>query len=791
MENKRKATGANGIESSANDPNDRAAKRRKLVEEFGDLSNGETTESTTAYGLSILESIRATTDKNGRPVSPYFEKLPSRSKDPEYYKKIRLPLSLESIEQKLKKGEYTNLSALEGDLKRMVQNSKEVSERNSTTFGDAERVRKAVSNLMTKHNPAYKTGSYTAVATPLPPTPEPEDNEGEEDNGGEEGEAEDEAEDEEEGGEDEEDEGEEGEAEGDEEEEGEGGGDEGDEDAEDEGDKEKEASVENVQASRETDADEAGQEDEDQEEEDEEAENNEAEGEDGEEEDEIDGIDDEDEEADEDNEDEEDEDGEDGGEPSPAVRKRRRPGRPPKNPVAHARKIANRGPTPGKADTHYEGVPYKGLTFQQAQEKIVEELLRKKDDTGEYPYFEPFIYLPPRSLKDYYEIIKEPLSLKALQKQVRGQHGRGGATYVTDFKSWLAFEDQASLIWKNAYHYNEDGSEISLMAQELEKLFQEQLKEAKLHVPEPPQPQPKIKLKMPPNSETPVHPKKITIHVGGKNSATGSPAPATGQSGEEEVTRNGTPVSRNPFGGSTATPVSLSQLEKARSMSASAGPPSPSAAALTKSEDAVRPSPAFTTHQHFAPPVIPPASNAVPNALPNTLPNVVPNGDIPTPPPAPKLSAAEILEAQKYRPRPIKQSEAIMPSLVIMSHPELQIENRMLITIPASPTETQQELVLNAPTSYYRLRLKPEVASFLEAEQREWKLNVIHNGARLYPPQIQPNKPGELVFDVTLQFGLNRIEVSLVAALPKGQKAPNGLTMEMEKFVVHLNVLRH
>jgi hypothetical protein len=76
--------------------------------------------------------------------------------------------------------------------------------------------------------------------------------------------------------------------------------------------------------------------------------------------------------------------------------------------------------------------------------------------------------LPPRSLKDYYEVIAEPLSLKALQKQVRGQHGRGEATYVSDFKTWAALEDQASLIWKNAYHYNEDGSEIFSLAQELE-----------------------------------------------------------------------------------------------------------------------------------------------------------------------------------------------------------------------------------------------------------------------------------------------------------------------------------
>lgn len=60
------------------------------------------------------------------------------------------------------------------------------------------------------------------------------------------------------------------------------------------------------------------------------------------------------------------------------------------------------------------------------------------------------------------------MSLKALEKQVHGRHGRGQASGVSDFKSWAAFEDQASLIWKNAYHYNEDGSEIFVMAQELE-----------------------------------------------------------------------------------------------------------------------------------------------------------------------------------------------------------------------------------------------------------------------------------------------------------------------------------
>lgn len=218
----------------------------------------------------------------------------------------------------MKNHDYSKLSTLESDFKRLVSNAKEINERSSVAFGDAERVRKAVSNLMVKYNPAYKSGNYQAVATPLPPTPEPDDVEEDEDAEGEEEEKEKE---------------------------------------------EKYTSPQDAESPPKDDVPEVAAEED-------------AEGEGDENgEDDVEDEEDEDEEE-EDDEDEEDEDGE----PDPAV-KRRRPGRPPKNPVAHARKVAARGPTPGKADTHYENVSYKGLTFQQAQEKIMEELIRRKDDT--------------------------------------------------------------------------------------------------------------------------------------------------------------------------------------------------------------------------------------------------------------------------------------------------------------------------------------------------------------------------------------------------------------------------
>ncbi len=82
--------------------------------------------------------------------------------------------------------------------------------------------------------------------------------------------------------------------------------------------------------------------------------------------------------------------------------------------------------------------------------------------------FLPFQNLPSRSLKDYYQLIKDPMSLAAIQKKVRGVVGREAPTGHTLFKSWDAFEDAFSLIWKNARIYNEDGSDIYNLSLELE-----------------------------------------------------------------------------------------------------------------------------------------------------------------------------------------------------------------------------------------------------------------------------------------------------------------------------------
>ena len=65
-------------------------------------------------------------------------------------------------------------------------------------------------------------------------------------------------------------------------------------------------------------------------------------------------------------------------------------------------------------------------------------------------------------------MVADHLSLKKLQKEVLGIQGRGEPTGISVFKSWSALEDRAKLLWTNAYFYNEEGSEIYDLAQELE-----------------------------------------------------------------------------------------------------------------------------------------------------------------------------------------------------------------------------------------------------------------------------------------------------------------------------------
>ena len=77
-------------------------------------------------------------------------------------------MSLDMIETKLNNYQYENMTQLEQDLKRVVQNAKDFNDSKSEIFQDAERIRKALSNFMPKNNPAYEDPEYRAIPTPIP-----------------------------------------------------------------------------------------------------------------------------------------------------------------------------------------------------------------------------------------------------------------------------------------------------------------------------------------------------------------------------------------------------------------------------------------------------------------------------------------------------------------------------------------------------------------------------------------------------------------------------------------------
>ncbi|OHE93497.1 hypothetical protein CORC01_11183 [Colletotrichum orchidophilum] len=697
MDNKRRSSAVNG----ANEADERAAKRQRLTEKY-DLSKQETVESTTEHGHFFLEQIRRTADKNGRKVAGYFEKLPPRENNPDYYKKTRMPISLSIIERKLTNGDFSTLTELESYFKRMVSNAKEFYPRNTQQFDDAERVRKALSNFMTKTNPAYARGGYAAVPTPLPANRVDEAEEDDE------------------------------------------------EDApSNPGRRKSQVIAKSTEEQGDADGDEDEEEEEAEADEDDEEEDDDAEGE------------------------EDDDEGSQNSKPTILIR-RRGPGRPSKG--ATPRKSKARMVTPSRPDYEYEGVPYKGLNFQTAQEKIVEEMIRQKEDGEAEAYFEPFVNLPPRVLKDYYRIVKEPMSLRKLQKITKGVRGRNEATGSSDLKSWAAFEETASLLWKNAFFYNEEGSEIYELAQELQDFFADELKQAKAAVPEPSQPKIKLKVQQP-AIEQPTASKKITIHVGGKSESADSPAPAISQSAGVLIN------DQAPLANGTARQVGLPAVSAAmdRLRSTSAASPSPSVANNIKREDATRPSPVVTPGQPSTPSAFQPPASQTTNLSSATFqpigvvqPQPQANAT-PQPPPKP-------LWDQQFRAPGKSVADALISNLTVQTHPMINAGGRFEITLLPLERECKQSMTVHLPAGQLRIQIIATMPTFLEKDERQWRLYVSVNRQvvhQFHPIQGQVLPVNARVFDVQLQAGtVNEIEVSVAAALPKGQKLPSGADFE-------------
>lgn len=119
--------------------------------------------------LVCLHHHRLTKLFSGRLIASQFLTLPPRDELPDYYDFTKLPIAIDTIEDKLNDGGYKTVTEVESDFKRMVQNAKDYNNNHSEIYEDAERIRKLVYNYMKQHNPAYNEDSnYTSFPTPIP-----------------------------------------------------------------------------------------------------------------------------------------------------------------------------------------------------------------------------------------------------------------------------------------------------------------------------------------------------------------------------------------------------------------------------------------------------------------------------------------------------------------------------------------------------------------------------------------------------------------------------------------------
>lgn len=138
-------------------------------------------------------------------------------------------------------------------------------------------------------------------------------------------------------------------------------------------------------------------------------------------------------------------------------------------------------------------------------------------------------------------------------------------------------------------------------------------------------------------------------------------------------------------------------------------------------------------------------------------------------------------------------SDAMITNLSLATHPGLNISRHFRMDLPPSPTMAQQSITISLPSTHYYLQIRPTIAPALL--ERQHKLFVTSGTQRLHAMPAIPGHnvdPRHPLFEARLLPGVNRIEVELIAALPKGApKPPNGSDVELEKITVFANLLRN
>ncbi|KAM5280317.1 protein polybromo-1 isoform 25-T25 [Ctenodactylus gundi] len=116
-------------------------------DEDGQDNQGTVTEGSSPGYLKeileqLLEAIVVATNPSGRLISELFQKLPSKVQYPDYYAIIKEPIDLKTIAQRIQNGTYKSIHAMAKDIDLLAKNAKTYNEPGSQVFKDANSIKK-------------------------------------------------------------------------------------------------------------------------------------------------------------------------------------------------------------------------------------------------------------------------------------------------------------------------------------------------------------------------------------------------------------------------------------------------------------------------------------------------------------------------------------------------------------------------------------------------------------------------------------------------------------------------
>ncbi|XP_029411230.1 protein polybromo-1 isoform X20 [Nannospalax galili] len=143
-------------------------------DEDGQDNQGTVTEGSSPSYLKeileqLLEAIVVATNPSGRLVSELFQKLPSKVQYPDYYAIIKEPIDLKTIAQRIQNGSYKSIHAMAKDIDLLAKNAKTYNEPGSQVFKDANSIKKIfyMKKAEIEHHEMTKSSLRIRTATNL------------------------------------------------------------------------------------------------------------------------------------------------------------------------------------------------------------------------------------------------------------------------------------------------------------------------------------------------------------------------------------------------------------------------------------------------------------------------------------------------------------------------------------------------------------------------------------------------------------------------------------------------